>query len=173
MTEELLAVGRRWCQMWGSTRIGCGAFNPLEASVNVAVSFHWVLISARLGACQQRAPPFCYCITSAEAVRTCLPPCDYLLVKRSPWGHKQRRPQLARMSELFMGQTVALLASSPLSLRTARAELGESDFFFLLLHSSLAPAGDQAFVTQSGGWDLYHICGCPHFIYYILKGPRP
>lgn len=72
-----------------------------------------------------------------------------------------------------MGQTVALLASSPLSRGQPGLILGESDFFFLLLHSSLAPVGDQAFVTQSGGWDLYHICGCPHFIYYILKGPQP
>lgn len=112
VTEELLAVARRWCQMWGSAHV-LAAERPIprRPQLVLAVSFSWVQISARRGACQQRVPPFCYCITSAEAVSTCWPPCDYLLVIRSPWGNKQRGPQLARMSEPFMGQTQALLAS--------------------------------------------------------------
>lgn len=66
----------------------------------------------------------------------------------------------------FMGQILTLLTFVP---KTASVELGKSVSF----HSSPVLAGDQAFVTHTGGWDLYHICGCPHFIYYILEGPWP
>lgn len=84
-------------------------------------------------------------------------------------GDIQRRQQLARMSKLFYGSD--LNTSDPFTFvpKTASVELGKSVSF----HSSPVLVGDQAFVTHTGGWDLYHICGCPHFIYYILEQPWP
>lgn len=76
MTEELQAVGRRWCQMWGNALHVLAAERPIppEASVSAAASFPWVQISARFGACHRELRPSAIVLPQLKrSVLVCLP----------------------------------------------------------------------------------------------------